>query len=427
MINWLRSAVRRIVHGRLADAVVAILTLGYVRRWRTHPTWRPRGAQSGQRCILVIDDRIPFPWLGAGFPRSAELLRQLVAGGWHVTFLPTMHLAEDSAVILEHFPAEIDFIHNPADRTFASFLEEMTGAFDVVIISRPYNMQMFRDACDYVPRFLRNIHVVYDAEAFITEREAIRRKVKGIPWTDQEYRTALTEELKGIKGVDLIFTVNEHEKSLISPHTRARVQVLSHSAAAHPQPARPDCRKNLLFVGGATLTSDLSPNTDSLVWFIRDVLPILVPLLGDDLILQVAGRIESEEVAALAGPNVRLLGMVPDLTELYGQSRLFIAPTRFAAGIPLKVLEASAQGLPVVATPLIARQLGRTRGVDILVGETATEFADACRSLYTDDMAWISVRNAALTAVQRECDPGMFSTALLSALAALDPRRATPQ
>jgi len=56
-------------------------------------------------------------------------------------------------------------------------------------------------------------------------------------------------------------------------------------------------------------------------------------------------------------PRVTLRGPVTDLTPLYDSHRVFVAPTRFAAGVPYKVHEAASFGLPVVATDLLRRQL----------------------------------------------------------------------
>ena len=44
------------------------------------PRARQRVQPSRQR-ILVIDDRVPLPWLGRGYPRACELLVTLAAGG----------------------------------------------------------------------------------------------------------------------------------------------------------------------------------------------------------------------------------------------------------------------------------------------------------------------------------------------------------
>jgi hypothetical protein len=42
---------------------------------------------NGKR-ILFIEDRIPYPFLGAGFPRSGKILSTLANLGYQVTFYP---------------------------------------------------------------------------------------------------------------------------------------------------------------------------------------------------------------------------------------------------------------------------------------------------------------------------------------------------
>jgi hypothetical protein len=51
----------------------------------------------GARRVLVIEDRVPKPELGAGYPRAQRLLRELVAAGAEVTFFPTFRHREDWA------------------------------------------------------------------------------------------------------------------------------------------------------------------------------------------------------------------------------------------------------------------------------------------------------------------------------------------
>ena len=68
---------------------------------------------------------------------------------------------------------------------------------------------------------------------------------------------------------------------------------------------------------------------------------------------------------------------VDDLTPLYDDARVFVAPTRYSAGISLKVIEAAARGVPIVCTPLVARQLGWISGEELLTAETPAEFACA--------------------------------------------------
>src|SRR5207253_7021477 len=90
--------------------------------------------------------------------------------------------------------------------------------------------------------------------------------------------------------------------------------------------------------------------------------------------------------------GVELLGAVEDLVPLYNRARVFIAPTRFSAGVPLKVYEAAAHGLPVVATDLLARQLGWEPGEDLLAAPASDPdaFASACARLHDDADLWQS-------------------------------------
>ena len=78
-------------------------------------------------------------------------------------------------------------------------------------------------------------------------------------------------------------------------------------------------------------------------------------------------------------PRVTLIGTVGDVMPLYQQHRVFIAPTRFAAGLPYKLHEAASFGLPAVTTSLLAGQLGWTDGKDILAADPA-DAADSRRA-----------------------------------------------
>jgi glycosyltransferase involved in cell wall biosynthesis len=48
-------------------------------------------------------------------------------------------------------------------------------------------------------------------------------------------------------------------------------------------------------------------------------------------------------------------GPQPDLRPFYDAARVFIVPTRYAAGIPFKAHEAAAFGVPLVVSGVIAR------------------------------------------------------------------------
>jgi glycosyltransferase involved in cell wall biosynthesis len=273
-----------------------------------------------------------------------------------------------------------------------------------------------RRACEQVPGTREGMHVIYDAEALFTEREALRRKLFGIAWNDGAHRKELNKELALMDGAAAVVAVSNREAEVISRRVRSKVHVIGHKRTPKPYPTSWDLRKDILFVGALTGSRQHSPNIDGLCWFIEEIMPILDPKIGAGYRLIAAGRYESDEVGALGNDRVAILGLVDDLGNLYAQSRLFIAPTRFAAGIPFKVHEASAVGIPIVATSLIAAQADRTHEKDILVGDDAQTFADCCARLYQDRTLWEQLQTAAVASVARECAPDRFDAAVADLL-----------
>ena len=109
-----------------------------------------------------------------------------------------------------------------------------------------------------------------------------------------------------------------------------------------------DGTPTFIFLGGL----DFPPNRDGLTWFLRECREAVLSALPGFRLL-VAGRATHDlprEADAWQG-RVRPLGWVEDLDGLLLSTAALISPLRIGSGIKIKVLEALARGLPVVATP----------------------------------------------------------------------------
>ena len=146
------------------------------------------------------------------------------------------------------------------------------------------------------------------------------------------------------------------------------------------------------------------------------MLPLLDRRLERRVPLNAAGLNGAPSIRALDPLKVKLLGVVDNLGPLFDRARVFIAPTRFAAGIPLKVQQAAASGVPVVATSLLASQLGWRNEHELLVADTPEAFSNAVYRLYTDPALWTQIRNNALQRIVTECSIKRFQTDLLETL-----------
>ena len=154
---------------------------------------------------------------------------------------------------------------------------------------------------------------------------------------------------------------------------------------------------------------------DSLLWFVINVLPLIESQISEAK-LYVVGDYSAPSLTVIDKANVLFKGKSDNLQEIYNNCRVFIAPTRFAAGIPHKIHEASAKGLPCVATSLLAKQLEWTDGQELLVGDTGIHFATQCVRLYQNAELWQKIRANSLSAVQRDCSKNKFKDTLKTLL-----------
>lgn len=116
------------------------------------------------------------------------------------------------------------------------------------------------------------------------------------------------------------------------------------------------------------------PNRDGLLFFLHEVMPRLkerYPLLK----LVIVGPSPPDEISRLAGEDVTITGFVDDVRPYLERASMVIAPLRIGGGTRLKILEAMAMGKAVVSTQLGAEGIDVTDGQDILLADTAGEFA----------------------------------------------------
>jgi len=367
-----------------------------------------------RRRVLVVDDRAPRGAEGAGFPRAVALVRALHAGGDAVTLYPTCATKDDWGTAYQEVPAEVEIMLGLGRERLRPFLVERAGHYHRVIVSRPDNMRLLassidRGRCAGAP-------LVYDAEALFAARDAQRRRLSGEPVAPAEEARDLADEMTIARRATAVIVASSLERDQFVAAGCPHVVTVGHALAPTPTPRLFDQRAGVLFVGA--FAGLHHPNSDAVIWFLREVWPTMQRDLGDVASFRVVGARVPDEIVNLQESiaGVELLGRVADLVPIYDRARLFVAPTRYAAGIPFKVHHAAAHGVPVVCTSLLARQLGWHDGHDLLVADTPVELARQCLRLYRDRTLWEDIRRNALARVERDCSPTTFAAALEAVL-----------
>lgn len=120
-----------------------------------------------------------------------------------------------------------------------------------------------------------------------------------------------------------------------------------------------------------------APNREAVRWFAAEILP-LVAQQAPEAHLVVTGKNDTLDIDDLrANPRIRLTGFLEDLRPILDTAALCVVPLRSGGGTRLKILEAFAACLPVVATTRGAAGLEARDGEHLVLADTPEAFASA--------------------------------------------------
>lgn len=125
------------------------------------------------------------------------------------------------------------------------------------------------------------------------------------------------------------------------------------------------------------------PNVDAVLYFARNVLPLIREVVPD-VRFHIVGKDPPPEVRSLASNQIVVTGFVQDIRPYLARAAVFVCPIRKGAGIKNKVLQAWAMGKAVVATPQSIGGLEARHGENILIARKSKEFAEHVVSLLQD-------------------------------------------
>jgi glycosyltransferase involved in cell wall biosynthesis len=361
-----------------------------------------------------MEDRIPHRLLGAGYPRSNDILTCFVKQGHHVTCAALNYpLSEDEYADI---PRDIELFDGAFDR--ARLFREYVPNSDLIWVSRPHNMEIFLQqmANSRAPRRPR---LIYDAEAIFAQRDQLQALLAGRKISPAQVSIGMEHELSLAKAADAVVVVSEKDRQIMLAGGAKDVRIVGHWLDARPTPAGFDDRLTFLFVGAMHGTDN--PNADAMRYFCSTVWPRVREVTGADLVI--AGYGSDAAAADFKADGVRILGRRESLTELYNQARVFVVPARYAAGIPYKAHEAASCGVPLVVSSLIAEQLSWKEEEECLVASSPVAFAEACCRLYQDVGLWNKIRSNALLRVTSDLNEAAFSNAISSLIGKAAGRR----
>lgn len=181
----------------------------------------------------------------------------------------------------------------------------------------------------------------------------------------------------------LLTCAERHRAALAARLPGARVEVVPNGVAmpsSQEPPAAGGAHPRLLLVGNLSYL----PNVDAALWLCQEILPVLRRRDGATEV-RLAGSRPAETVRRLATlPGVTVYADPVDLAPHYAWASAAIVPLRAGGGTRIKILEAFAAGVPVLATPVGAEGIDAADGRELLLGDGPEELAAACLRLHGD-------------------------------------------
>ena len=138
---------------------------------------------------------------------------------------------------------------------------------------------------------------------------------------------------------------------------------------------------SIVFTG----SMDWLPNEDAILYFMREIMPLIKARLPDAT-MTVVGRNPPRALFDLSkeNPSLVITGRVDDVRPYIERGAAYVVPLRIGGGTRLKIFEAMAMEKAVVSTTVGAEGLPLSDGIELLLANEPRVFAEAVVKVLTD-------------------------------------------
>lgn len=383
-----------------------------------------KDSETGATSILFVSETIPFPDRNSGDQRLSHIMEAVRKNGFHITF----------ASLTER---GLSFRHSPNPRNFQRYetalqslgvhkicygqgalvleLTRFPNQYRYAFVSFPHVATIAIPALRTLSPKTRVLYDMVDYHGMRFRREALLRQDDSLLAKAVEIEK---QENEHARHSDLTIAVSEDDRIEFQKQVpEANIEVLwdCFEIPVNGVPG-PQGRNGILFVGGFIH----KPNIDAVEWFAGEILPLIRKKVPD-VLFYIAGSKMPKRIREMeAQPGVVVCGWVPDLSDLFRTSRVFVAPLRYGAGVKGKIGQSLSFGLPVVTTSIGAEGMYLVPGVNAAVADDPEAFSDSVVRLLEDDGLWSALSREGMDHVCRNWSADTLQYRIKSLFSKLD-------
>ena len=343
--------------------------------------------------VLIIDERMIMPDNDSGSLRMFSILKILMNLAYKITFM-TNNLEYQAHYSRQLQRIGVELQYHPYVESIESYLREFGNRFSVVILSR---VNVAASHIDDVRSYCPNAQVIFDTVDLHFLREQREAKIAEDTALMEKANKRKEQELGIARKSDVTVVVSPVELDLLKQEDAAiDVALLSNIHINYETSYNFDQRKDILFIGGF----EHPPNGDAMEYFIAKIFPLIIAQ-RPEICIYILGSHPPEELLARESKNIIVTGFVSDIEPYFSRIKLSVAPLRFGAGVKGKINSSMSFGVPVVATTIAAEGMGLVDGEDVLIGDTADDFARQVLLAYDDRELWQSLSDAGKSNIEK--------------------------
>lgn len=339
-----------------------------------------RDKSQNKKTILVVDHYVPQFDKDAGSRTVFQYLKLFVSLNMNVKFIgDNFYRHEPYTTILQQMGIEV--LYGPwYAANWQQWVEQNGDKFDFVLLNRPHITIKY---IDFIKK-TTEAKILYYGHDLHFARELKQYEVEGDPKLLESSRKWKETETYIFNNAHVILTPSDDEKQQIAELVPAgKIEsIRPYIFEKMNEPIKNFSGRNrILFVGGFTH----KPNVDAVLWFVKDVWPLVLNVLPDAH-FTVVGSNAPMEILQLDSGSVSVKGFLSDdeLDSIYRQTRITVVPLRYGAGVKGKTVEALQQGIPVVSTSFGVEGLPWDSSF-LEAADTAEDFARQIIELYHDE------------------------------------------